>query len=125
MINAFEGIRDFIILHYKATKRTDTPFWDRVREMPIPTSLRERVELFRESGRFVRDENELFSLESWILVMLGQGIVPERYSPLVDAIDDVLANFAEKEIRTEITDAVRSMPTHEVYLRSLSKTVGA
>ena len=45
----YAAIRDFIILHYKATERTDSPFWDRVREMDIPDSLGQRIENLEES----------------------------------------------------------------------------
>ncbi len=32
----YEWVRDFIILHFKATERTDTPFWNYCREMTVP-----------------------------------------------------------------------------------------
>ena len=125
MTAAFEGVRDFIILHYKATARDDTPFWDYVREMPIPDSLSERIELFRSSGRFLRDENELFSLESWVTVMLGQGIVPQRYSPLVDAIDASRLGGIAEDIRRQIGDAVAALPKHSDHLQSLCEAAKA
>lgn len=125
MTGAYEGVRDFIILHYKATARSDTPFWDHVREMAIPSSLSERIELFRSSGRFIRDENELFSLDSWITVMLGQGIVPERYSSLADNIDPSRLQMAASQIRELVAKAVDAMPTHGEHLRNLASTAQA
>ena len=35
MREMYDDVRDFIVLHYKATERTDTPFWDRCRTMVI------------------------------------------------------------------------------------------
>jgi tryptophan 7-halogenase len=122
MENAYAGVRDFIILHYKATARGDTPFWNHVREMPVPDSLAERIELFRSSGRFVRDENELFSLESWITVMLGQGIIPQGYSPLVDAIDVNRLQMAAEQVRKRVEDSVAAMPTHGDTLRGIMQS---
>ncbi len=75
-----EHIRDFIVLHYHVTDRQDTPFWNACRTMEIPASLHHRIELFRETGRVFRFQNELFAENSWIQVMLGQGITAEAVS---------------------------------------------
>ena len=75
-----EHIRDFIVLHYHVTNRQDTPFWRACRSMEIPASLQHRIDLFRETGRVFRVPNELFAENSWIQVMLGQGIVPQAAS---------------------------------------------
>jgi tryptophan halogenase len=96
MVAGYEPVRDFIILHYHATRRTGA-LWDHVREMEVPDSLKHKIALFREHGRVFRYNEELFDVPSWIAVMLGQGIVPERYDPLVDAMPDreVLRMMAE------------------------------
>ena len=72
----YERIRDFIILHYHATERDDTEFWNYVRTMSVPDSLRSYMELFAADGQFFRNGTELFGLTSWVQVMLGQGIIP-------------------------------------------------
>ncbi|MFN3456365.1 MAG: tryptophan halogenase family protein, partial [Novosphingobium sp.] len=71
-----EQIRDFLILHYKATDRRDTPFWRHCASMEIPASLEHKIELFRETGRVFRKNEELFAENSWVQVMMGQGINP-------------------------------------------------
>jgi tryptophan halogenase len=67
-----ERIRDFIILHYHATERDDTPFWNYVRTMEIPDTLREKMDLWRTRGRIVRIDNELFAEVGWLQVLEGQ-----------------------------------------------------
>ena len=74
-----ERIRDFVCMHYHYTQRDDTPFWRHCREMEIPDSLRERVELFRQGGYAYKVDGELFTVDSWISVMMGQHIEPETY----------------------------------------------
>ncbi len=111
-----EHIRDFIILHYNLTKRTDTDFWNHVRTMDVPDSLAHRYELFRKSGRVFRANDELFAENSWTQVMLGQGIMPESYHPVADMMTpDEMRNFL-----THITDNVRrtadGLPTHQAYI---------
>lgn len=96
MVNSYEPVRDFLILHYAATLRSE-PFWTSVREVPLPETLKHKIELFREHGHVFRYNEELFDVPSWIAVMLGQGIVPAHHDPLVDAMPerDVLRAMAQ------------------------------
>ena len=90
------NIRDFIILHYKVTNRQDSPFWRHCRSMDVPDSLQHRIDLFRETARVFKIPNELFGENSWIQVMLGQGLIPEQYHQTVDVMSDQeLTRFME------------------------------
>ena len=112
----YERIRDFLILHYNATERDDTPFWDYCRTMPIPDSLRETVELFRADGRYFRNGEDFFALPSWVQVMLGQRIVPRGYHPIVDEMpEDRLVEVVEG-LRANLRQAVATMPTHQEWI---------
>ncbi|MBQ5965427.1 tryptophan halogenase family protein [Massilia sp. ZL223] len=112
----YERIRDFLILHYNATERDDTPFWDYCRTMPIPDSLRKTVELFRADGRYFRNGEDFFALPSWVQVMLGQRIVPQGYHPIVDEMpEDRLVEVVEG-LRANLKQAVATMPTHQEWI---------
>lgn len=116
-----EHIRDFIILHYHVTNRRDTRFWRECREMEIPASLRHRIELFRQTGRVFRVPNELFAENSWIQVMLGQGITPQQHHPVADLMGDAeLAQFLDG-IRSNVDRTVRQLPTHQAYVERYCK----
>ena len=67
-------------MHYHYNQREDAPFWKECREMEIPDSLRERVELFRQGGHIYKRDGELFTVDSWISVMMGQHIEPQTYN---------------------------------------------
>ncbi len=82
----WQRVRDFLVLHYIANERVGEPFWDHCRAMPIPDTLAEKIALFRASGAFVREEDELFLDDSWGQVMIGQGIIPQGWSPLADNV---------------------------------------
>ena len=113
----YERVRDFLILHYHATERDDTPFWDYVRTMPIPDSLAYKMELFRKTGTVVQYKDGLFLHPSWIAVYLGQRVVPERYDPRADGVSEVDLARMLSEMKSMISGAVDALPTHEDFLR--------
>ncbi len=82
----WERIRDFLMLHYAANQRLGDPFWDQCRAMPLPDSLRARIDLYEEGGSIVRDSDDLFTEEAWSQVLIGQGYMPRATSPLADHV---------------------------------------
>ena len=119
-----ETIRDFIILHYCVTNRQDTPFWRYCRNMEIPDTLAHRIRLFRETGRVFRIPNELFAENSWIQVMLGQGILPDQYHPVIDVMDDEELSRFLGNIKTNVDATVSQLPTHDAYIEQYCKAGG-
>jgi tryptophan halogenase len=111
-----ERIRDFIILHFCATERDDSPFWNHVRTMELPESLRENIRLFRDSGRFFRNAEEMFATTSWVQVMIGQRIWPEKYHPLVDRMPKEELQRYLANVRDVIAKCVEVMPPHEAFI---------
>ena len=110
-------IRDFIILHYKVTNRRDTPYWMEAATMTVPDSLQHRIDLFRESGRVFRLQNELFAENSWVQVMLGQGLNPATHHQSADLMgDEELAAFLEG-IRANVKRTVAQLPAHQAYVQ--------
>ena len=120
-----EHIRDFIILHYKVTRRADSDFWNHLRTMAVPASLQHRIDLFRESGHVFRIPNELFAENSWIQVMLGQGITPSQHHPIADLMDDVELNGFLEEIRGRVERTVAQLPPHADYVARYCARPGA
>lgn len=121
----YEQTRDFIILHYHATERDDTPFWRERTAMDIPPGLAHRMELFRRTAHIFREGEELFTEMGWLQVLIGQGITPQGYHALADAMpkaqfDEFLAN-----IRTLVNRAVATMPTHADYIAKHFGAIGA
>ncbi|MEA1085308.1 tryptophan halogenase family protein [Sphingomonas sp. CD22] len=109
-------IRDFLILHYKVTERRDSPFWRQCATMAIPDSLAQKIELFRETGRVFRKNEELFAENSWVQVMLGQGIVPRSHHPIAAKLgDDDMARLLST-LRQNVATTVRGLPPHAAYV---------
>ncbi|HEU4484350.1 MAG TPA: tryptophan halogenase family protein [Povalibacter sp.] len=118
MISDYEEVRDFIVLHYCATSRDDSPFWQWCRNIPLPDSLRERIELFQAHGGLREGVDELFRSTSWQSVFEGMGIRPQRYCPRVENMDYAQIAATLKTARSAIQGMVTHLPTHEQYLRS-------
>ena len=112
----FERIRDFLILHYFATERRDTPFWEYCGNMQIPEQLADNIRLFRDSGRFFRDGDEMFAITSWVQVMVGQRFVPHGYHPAVDLIPEQEVIELLGSVRSVIARCVEAMPMHEQFI---------
>ncbi|WP_323847416.1 tryptophan halogenase family protein [Microbulbifer magnicolonia] len=111
-----ERIRDFIILHYKANQRRDSEFWRECENMTVPDSLRDKMELFRSSGKVFRDYDDLFAEAAWQQVMIGQGIVPEDHHPLVDSLSEEQMSDLMASLKTLIGGTVAGLPDHEQFL---------
>ncbi|KRC78233.1 tryptophan halogenase family protein [Sphingomonas sp. Root241] len=111
-----EGIRDFITLHYHLTQRDDSPFWDRCRTMEIPDSLAQRMALFRDDAHAYQDGNDLFRVDSWVQVLLGQGLAPTSYHRLAKMMDPDELRTALGTLKANIDKGVARMPSHQEFL---------
>jgi tryptophan 7-halogenase len=121
----FEQVRDFIILHYHATQRDDTAYWNHCRTMAVPETLTRKTALFAGNGRFFHQNDELFGDTSWVQVMWGQGIRPQGYHPLVDNTDTQTNQKMLANVKAVMHAVVDRMPTHEQYIAAHCKAAPA
>ena len=112
----YTRIRDFLLLHYNATARDDSPFWNHVRTMDVPETLKEKVELFQLNGQIFREEDELFTETSWAAVMMGQGIAMRGHNPMADRMSGDELKKELDEIERSVRFVVDHMPAHGDYL---------
>src|SRR5690554_174105 len=117
----FERIRDFIILHYHLNDKPDSPFWQQCREAPKPESLMQRIALFAGTGQVLCEQEELFKEAAWEQVMLGQGIAPEAYHPLVDNLENQQLQEFMQNWQRLMDNTVANMPTHADFIATLAQ----
>jgi tryptophan halogenase len=121
-----EGIRDFIVLHYHLTERDDSDLWRYCRHMAVPDTLAARIALFREAAHAFQDAHDLFRVDSWVQVMLGQRLTPLSRHPASLMMPEPQLSDALDSLRTNIARAVSAMPTHEAWLGDFAaETIGA
>ena len=118
--NEMAQIRDFIIAHYKVTERTDSEYWRYCQRMQVPDSLAQKLEIFRAYGRVHQIPDELFREDSWVQVLLGQGLLPERYDPLVDLKNEAQIHEFAATTAEVIRSCVEPMPSHSAFLARLA-----
>jgi tryptophan halogenase len=111
-----ERVRDFVVLHYHATEREDTPFWQHCRHMAIPDTLAQRIELFREKAYAYQLDQELFRVDSWSQVMLGQRIIPRNYHQIARTIEDAELVKYLADFRQSVSEAVARLPPHQEFV---------
>jgi tryptophan halogenase len=116
MRDVIEDVRDFIILHYKATRRDDSEFWKYCRTMEVPDKLASKLELWRSKGRIFREGCELFGTASWVAVLLGQGIVPDEHEQAADALDTAFVTDRLDRMRVSYRNMAEQMPTHADFI---------
>lgn len=118
----YNNIKDFLIAHYKITEREDTPFWQYVKNMSIPESLQEKLDIFKTRGEIMVRHNELFKETSWFAVLVGQGFMPESYHPVADSISEDELRLRLTKIRTGVQSRVTGMPSHADFIRDNCKS---
>ncbi|MEI6802644.1 MAG: tryptophan halogenase family protein [Burkholderiales bacterium] len=112
----YERVRDFIILHYKATERNDSPFWNYCRTMEIPETLQHKIDLFRSNGRLVHSERDLFGDVSWLQVLNGQRIRAKGYHPFADQRPETEVMEFLADVQNVVRKCVDFMPTHADFI---------
>jgi len=120
-----EGIRDFIVLHYHATNREDSDFWRHCRTMDVPDTLRHRLALFRDLAHAFQESHDLFTVDSWVTVMLGQGVTPANFHPAALRVPEDKLRQSLEAARANVARAVERMPRHEEWLRRYAETAPA
>jgi tryptophan halogenase len=111
-----EQVRDFVILHYHLTERDDTSLWRYLREMEVPDTLRERLESFAQGAQAWQATGEIFRVDSWVQVMLGQRLAPKSWHRIGALMSGGRLRQTLDDTSRQITAAVAAMPSHEQFL---------
>jgi tryptophan 7-halogenase len=118
----YERIRDFLVLHYTANGRVGEPLWDYVRSMSLPDSLVHKLQLFRSRAALPNYQYGLFARDSWLSVLVGQGIIPTGYDRLADAFEFSTLEERLTEFRSRIQTNVDVMSTHGAFIADYCQT---
>ncbi|CAB9493949.1 tryptophan halogenase family protein [Alteromonas macleodii] len=115
----FEQIRDFLVLHYVVNERTDSAFFNDMRNITLPDSLAHKIELFKENGVLQREQNDLFLESSWLQVLYGQGVMPKDYHGLVNSVSDAQLNQMLTKLLELKREPIAKLPSHDDYINGM------
>ena len=118
-------IRDFLVLHYKATERDDSDFWNYCRTLPPPDGLQSKFAMWQGAGRVIREHEELFTETSWLSVLACQEVAAGGHHPIAHTIPDDEVRRRLAHIREVIAGAVEQMPTQERFLQAQGSAIPA
>ncbi|WP_370980920.1 tryptophan halogenase family protein [Agaribacterium sp. ZY112] len=121
MALSYERTRDFILLHYVLSERDDSPFWRDLKNLELPEILTHRMSLMRESGVYSDYDLDPFGLDSWVAVMFGQGMIPQSYNPVADALDQRTLDHHISQYQHAVKEISRQMPTHQQFIDHFCK----
>ena len=116
LTSEYEEIKDFILAHYCLSGRFDTPFWQHYKQLAMPDSLQQKIDLFRHSGNLTGVENGLFNEVNWLSIFTGLGVYPEQLPPHVTAISLQYLSAHLESIDKSIQHAVDRLPTHDAFI---------
>jgi len=119
----YERVRDFLVLHYHATERDDSPFWNYVRTMQIPDSLAEKIDIFRARGIVVNYRDGMFLDASWLAVYLGQRVLPAFSDPRIMTLRASDRAKRLSKLASNIAFAANSLPMQTEFLAQIGANV--
>lgn len=119
-VREFEQIRDFIVLHYALTQRDDSEFWRYCQQIPLTDTLQQKMQIYKDSGRVFRVDNELFNETSWLAVMHGQGLRTDGYHPLVERMSSSLIDERLAHIASVIAKSATVLPEHGEFIAQIT-----
>jgi len=124
LTSELDSIRDFIVMHYKVTQRADTPFWHHCRGLEVPDSLSHKLALFQETGRVFLDDGDIFRVDSWTQVLMGQGMRPNQYHHIAAEMNDEALAIFLANIRNEVKVKVQGLPIHLDFIQAYARAAG-
>jgi tryptophan halogenase len=89
--------------------------------MALPEGVAYKMAHFTRTGRIVLTTDELFKEASWFAIMMGQGLQPADYNPLLDSMSAQENQAHLAKVRQQVSTALGAMPPHEDYIRKVAK----
>jgi len=120
---AVDGVKEFLVLHYRAADREDTPYWKETKTRVLPENVRETLDLAEAQ---LLDEETIypfyhgFESYSWNTMNLGLGRIPRGARPALRHIDPANARAEFAKLKAEGEEMAAALPSCYEYLKSIN-----
>jgi tryptophan 6-halogenase len=118
-----DGVKDFLMLHYCASTRNDTPFWKATKnELKISDELKDRLREWKThlpNPRNINHKYHGFESYSYAVMLQGLGYLPEHSLPVLNHIDSGNALESFRKIRERASFLCDTLPSQYEYLTSV------
>ena len=111
-----ENIRDFLILHYKLSQRSDSEFWRQCQAMEIPDALAHKMALYESRGHIVLLDNESFQSASWLAMYNGFNFKARRYDPRADVVTLAVLEQKLAQMRNNLDGIASQSLSHQQFI---------
>ncbi|WP_232285038.1 tryptophan 7-halogenase [Pseudoalteromonas tunicata] len=112
----YQEIRDFLVLHYCTTKRSDSAFWQDCQTMAIPESLQQKIDFFKVAGGLIPEVEALFQPTSWYAVFEGMQVRPAGFNPTLHALNSQKLAQSLAQGQAALARSVVKQPSHQAFL---------
>ena len=90
--------------------------------MAVPDTLQQRLNLFEKTGQIFKKEDELFRVDSWTQVMIGQGLNPESFHLATHQMPEPELKDFLMGYHKGIQKYVASLPSQESFIAKYCKS---
>jgi hypothetical protein len=120
----FEGVRDYIVTHYKTNSRSDTHYWRaNAANRSLSDDLKRLLSAWMEGRSLVpglRQEviGKAYPIFSWYSIMAGMGVFPERHTLRAPTAHE--ARYRMPEIDNLLERSLANYPDHREALTRIA-----
>ncbi|WP_336211899.1 tryptophan halogenase family protein [Nonomuraea sp. LPB2021202275-12-8] len=118
-----DGVREFLVLHYRAAARDDTPYWKAAKTRAVPSGLERRLEAWRSmlpDPAGIHPHFHGFEPYSWRVMLIGLGAQPAAPLPALAHADPGAALAALDDIPRRARQLMEELPSCHAYLKQLN-----
>ncbi|MEU9047267.1 MULTISPECIES: tryptophan halogenase family protein [unclassified Kitasatospora] len=119
MAHTLDGVREFLVLHYKGAARDDNAYWRDAKTRVIPDGLAERLEQWQvkpPTSDTIYPHYHGFEAYSYLAMLLGLGGIPIKAVPAMSLMDSTAAAKEFQQLKDQAQDLVRRLPSQYEYL---------
>lgn len=120
--NVMDGVREFLVLHYKAAARNDTQYWKDTKTRVIPDGLAERLEQWKVR---LPDSETIFPYYhglppySYMCILLGMGGIEPSPSAALGLADETAVLKEFELVRDRGNRLIESLPSQYEYFAAM------